>query len=126
MEKRNAEAFAEQADACRKRSCLVARCRNWPCVPHHVRTRGAGGKDADTVPLCWEHHEAAHGPGFEEKHGLDLAEEAAKLGAELERRRGHDCEAFAVLREDASKESSRYVCDRCGCVLPDAQEGPDA
>lgn len=128
-DKRDAEAFAEQAALCRRRSCLVRGCRARPCVPHHQVSRGARGKDEDTVPLCWAHHEEAHRgqKTFEERHGLDLEHEAAKLAAELAARATHDCEAHAVLREDASTLTSRYVCDRCGYELPDEQlEGPDA
>jgi len=55
--------------------------RDLPCLvcgansdPHHVRTRGAGGKDnANLVPLCREHHQELHTIGvltFEDKYKL--------------------------------------------------------
>ena len=44
--------------------------------PHHVRTRGAGGKDVgNVVPLCGDHHGGLHAVGrgtFEKLHGVDL------------------------------------------------------
>lgn len=129
LKKLHAEAFGAQAALCRRRPCLVRGCRG-RTVPHHVRPRGMGGvhgKDCDTVPLCWEHHELAHRDL--EALGLtleELQEAAAALAAELAARPAHDCEAFAVLREDGRTLSSRYVCQRCGYVLPDEQEGEGA
>jgi hypothetical protein len=127
--KRHDECYAEQADACRKRPCLVPKCWKRPCVPHHAVSRGAGGKDDQCVPLCWEHHSWAHdkpASEFLERFGVDLEAEASKLAAELERRRGHDCEQHAVLRENAATLRSEYVCTRCGYVLPDEQEDDEA
>lgn len=137
MKKRNAprlaklhdEAFGEQADLCRRRPCLVRGCRG-RTVPHHVRPRGMGGvhgKDRDTVPLCWVHHDQAH--TSHEQLGLTLEElqaEAEKLAAELAARPAHDCEDFARLIERAPGLVSFYRCERCGYVLPDEQEGGDA
>ena len=48
----------------------------------HVRSRGAGGGDEQTVPLCHTHHAEAHRIGhksFEARHGLNLAQSARML-----------------------------------------------
>lgn len=121
MAKRNAESFGEQAALCRRRPCLVPGCRNRPSVPHHTRTRAAGGKDDCTVPLCFDHHSFAHDHGnsaLEEKHGVSLEAEAAKLAAELERKKGHDCEKHARLIEREPGLVSFYRCTVCNYVIP--------
>lgn len=124
---RRAEAFGEQAALCRRRPCAVPGCRNRPSVPHHTLSRGAGGKDSACVPLCWNHHEEAHHgqASFELRYGLDLGAEASKLAAELAARATHDCEENAELLEHEPSLTSRYVCRRCGYVLPDEQGGTD-
>jgi hypothetical protein len=126
MKRRNAECFGPQAAACRRRPCTVPGCRVHPCVPHHTRSRGAGGKDDCTIGLCWDHHAFAHDHGlkaFEERFGVDLVAAAAQLAAELAARPAHDCLERVVLREDASRMRSVYVCDRCGTEV---QEDEDA
>tara|TARA_Y100000310_G_scaffold338946_1_gene430081 strand:- start:643 stop:990 length:348 start_codon:yes stop_codon:yes gene_type:complete len=43
---------------------------------HHVKTKGAGGLDNQTVPLCNFHHGELHTTGrdtFEGKYGVNLA-----------------------------------------------------
>lgn len=52
--------------------------------PHHVRTRGAGGRDkSNLVPLCRKHHTELHTIGrytFEDKYKLgDLQMRAERL-----------------------------------------------
>lgn len=125
---RHAEAFGEQAALCRRRACSVPGCRVRPCVPHHETSRGAGGDDSSCVPLCWPHHEECHRGQltFERVHGIDLGEIAAALAAELAARPEHDCLTYALLREDEKTLTSRYVCQRCGYVLPDEQEDAPA
>lgn len=129
LKKLHAEAFGEQAALCRRRPCLVRGCRA-RTVPHHVRPRGMGcvhGKDSDTVPLCWEHHEVAHRDL--EALGLTLEElqaEAEKLAAELAARPAHDCEQYARLVEREPGLVSFYRCERCGHRLPDEQEDAPA
>ena len=57
--------------------CLV--CRRSPCHAHHHPTKGAGGTWRDLTPLCPVCHGEFHSQGqrtFQEKHGLDLREEA--------------------------------------------------
>ena len=49
---------------------------------HHVKSRGAGGGYKDLVGLCLWHHDEIHKSGkrtFAERHGVDLASEAARL-----------------------------------------------
>jgi hypothetical protein len=73
----------------RMQPCLVNKglpCRvNGLRHPHHVKTRGAGGKDAQNlVPLCVVHHQELHDTGrtsFETKYGLDLRVHAERLWA---------------------------------------------
>lgn len=114
---------------CKKRPCCACK-RAWrPTTGHHVLSRGAQGRDEDCAPLCAECHAIVHGEGesglAKRYPGLDLEAEADALAALLEAK-PHDCLAFAILREDAKTLLSRYVCDRCGYVLPDEQEGEDA
>lgn len=78
------------------------------------------------MPLDAACHYVVHTEGaaaLEEVAGIVLEEVAAQLARELAAKPAHDCEDHAVLREDARTLASRYVCDRCGFVLPDEQEG---
>lgn len=54
----------------REMRCLI--CNRLDTDPHHVRTRGAGGRDeANLVPLCRTHHTELHTIGrltFEDKY----------------------------------------------------------
>lgn len=57
----------------------VHRC-NSPSDPHHVKTKGAGGHDRDTVPLCRAAHTEVHTIGtqsFATRYGLDWTAELA-------------------------------------------------
>lgn len=113
-----------------------ARCREAPCCccsvkgqsqAHHWPTVARGGLDADTCPLCPEchayFHDVAGSPeAFLELMGCDVL---AAIKA-MRKKPDHSCERLAVLREDPKALVSRYVCDRCGYVLPDEQEGEDA
>lgn len=69
MTARHDEQFGPQAAVCRQSvcfSCLYRRLqRPGPCVPHHDPSRGAGGLDRDTVPLCNTCHEEVHRVGAE-------------------------------------------------------------
>jgi hypothetical protein len=76
--------FGPQAALCRTLPCLV--CGAYPSDPHHVRSVGAGGRDADTVPLCRGCHTEVHTIGretFAAKHGVDVRAEAARLAKQL-------------------------------------------
>jgi hypothetical protein len=109
--KRRAEAFGEQAELCRLLPCVACEATMYPgmppsawrsygsraallpvaawmrrCDPHHVPTRGAGGVDKDTVPLCREHHREWHDIGeksFDAKHGVNLRAVAKAIHDEL-------------------------------------------
>lgn len=53
----------------RSKPCSV--CQTSPSDPHHLVSRGAGGSDYQTVPLCREHHSEYHQRGeaaFEERY----------------------------------------------------------
>jgi hypothetical protein len=71
------EDFSVQADLCRTLPCCVCGAPK-PSDPAHVRSRGAGGKDRDTVPMCRAHHQDQHDHGFSvlatqlEHRGVDL------------------------------------------------------
>jgi hypothetical protein len=85
LERLRAKQFGPQADLCRSLPCVV--CGVSPSDPAHVRSRGAGGTDADTVPLCRTHHQEQHQIGlrsFERLHGLDLELVARSLRATIE------------------------------------------
>ena len=96
MTDRSALQFGPQAALCRQSvciSCLRRRLqRPGPCVPHHDPSRGAGGLDRDTVPLCNTCHEEVHRVGAETfwaRVGLPVADVVARM------REGHpilECE----------------------------------
>lgn len=75
-------AFGEQAARCEKSrcpACLTGRLDEsvgGRIVAHHEHSRGAGGKDDATVPLCWSHHALRHsrGPSFWTIVGVDISE----------------------------------------------------
>jgi len=67
--------------------CLV--CGAWMPDLHHVKSRGAGGKDEkNIVPLCRVHHTECHTIGrltFEDKHKLgDLKIRAEQIWEKYE------------------------------------------
>lgn len=81
LAKRRAEEFGADAALIRALPCCVCSAPG-PNHPHHVRSRGAGGKSDSIVALCAEHHEEIHRIGrksFAEKYEVDLVEEAARL-----------------------------------------------
>jgi len=67
----------------------LAWIRRQPCLvdyvvaeAHHTTSRGAGGSDYRSIPLCLRHHKEAHRLGrvsFELKHRLDFREEVIRL-----------------------------------------------
>jgi hypothetical protein len=46
---------------------LPCACRDNTCVgdivPHHTKTKGSGGSDYMTIPLCHTHHQRIHTEG---------------------------------------------------------------
>jgi hypothetical protein len=51
--------FGVQAQLCRESRCC--NCGDWPpSDPHHVKSRGAGGRDDSTIPLCRACHQLTH------------------------------------------------------------------
>jgi len=81
--KRRDEAFGPQSKRCEASRCPA--CITYGhgvegtggrIVAHHEHSRGAGGKDESTVPLCWMHHDARHseGPAFWQRVGVDVEE----------------------------------------------------
>lgn len=79
LAKLRAQQFGPQSDLCRRLPCL--RCFHRPAEPHHVKSRGSGGLDSATVPLCRRCHEEVHqhGPGIVTLQLMD----AARLLAEV-------------------------------------------
>lgn len=58
-----AAAFGRQAELCRRSPCCSCGAPP-PSDPDHVRTRGAGGRDQDCVPLCRACHQERHAQGI--------------------------------------------------------------
>ena len=57
-------------------------CQKTPAEPHHLESRGSGGSDYTSIPLCREHHAEFHSRGNKtaaSSHGLDAWREAHKL-----------------------------------------------
>ena len=76
---RQAAAFAEDFGSPERVTWLQAQpcavCGRTPSECAHVRSRGAGGKAADILPLCGAHHHEQHVIGrrsFEALHKVDL------------------------------------------------------
>jgi hypothetical protein len=132
-EKRSRQ-FGEQAERCSKPTTPCACCGiKGFSVPHHWPTRANGGLDEDTMPLCDGFgsnfcHDAFHNAGspeaFKESHGCDVL---AAIQA-MRKKPDHDCERFALLRENGTpgQERSEYVCTRCNKVVPQEQEDESA
>lgn len=79
--KRRAKLFSEgfeseeRVEWYRHQFCVVPGCDEGPCHVAHVKSRGAGGKADDAVPLCTKHHSESHDIGiltFQRKYGIDL------------------------------------------------------
>ena len=107
--KRKAECFGPQAALCRRCACVACFSRwlrsehpddpapsSWVTVwaagrtaePHHEPSRGAGGTDRDTLPLCREHHTERHSTAaaaFWAKFGVDPEAVKARLREEVAR-----------------------------------------
>ena len=71
----------DHAEAIRAMPCSAcSACA--PSEPHHVKSRGAGGKWSDMVPLCSDCHRRVHQHGrgrFELWSGVNLARWASIL-----------------------------------------------
>ena len=85
------ECFGKQAQLCRESECCVPSC-GWipyeghPTHPHHWPTVARGGKDSDTSPLCWFHHQCFHEQGcrsFGETLVVDVIEVSRLLAEQL-------------------------------------------
>jgi len=73
-------------DFIRRKKCLI--CRRISPDAHHVRSRGAGGSDYDTVPLCRKHHTELHQIGqrtFESRKGFNFYREIVELNLEFKK-----------------------------------------
>lgn len=49
---------------------------------HHTTSKGSGGSDFRSVPLCWRCHRELHhrgGSWFQEKYHVDFTEEVIRL-----------------------------------------------
>lgn len=99
---RRARDFGPQSELCRRCECVACFAewfaKHYPedppptrvlefteprgTVPHHIPSRGAGGTDADTVPLCTRHHDESHAIGqdsFWSRCGVDPEAVKARL-----------------------------------------------
>lgn len=92
LAKRKAEDYGgAYADLIRSLPCVACEAdgkrQTWPTVAAHAaKTRGAGGKARDLVPLCWWHENEFHDIGratFAQLYTLDLAGLAGRLYAEF-------------------------------------------
>lgn len=76
-------------DYVKKQTCLAfGLCVGWE-EPYHVKTKGAGGSDRSTVPLCRKHHSECHQIGsvtFQSKYGINFNNEIKRLQREYEKR----------------------------------------
>jgi len=80
-----------QSDYCRAAPCFACKRDDQRCDPEHVRPRGSGGKDRDTVPLCRECHGFRHDHGvaaIDARYQVDLRAEARRLAAIYHPQRG--------------------------------------
>ena len=80
-----AQQFGPQADLCRSLPCCACAAKP-PSDPAHVISRGAGGTDSDTVPLCRRCHNEQHARGiatFQLERGVNLYQIAAHLAARV-------------------------------------------
>lgn len=109
LKARRAIQFGRQAELCRLLPCCACGFPP-PSQPAHVRSRGAGGKDEDTVPLCGTGmygnssrylregcHDKQHREGvltFGARVGVDLAERAAAIRALVRAKPGRSLEAL--------------------------------
>lgn len=96
--------FGKQAEHCRQAACCVC-FQPGPSHPHHVRSRGAGGLDADTVPLCPGHHAMVHSWGvktFIRETGVDLYQVAKGIAQEIAGRTGDGPAADRVSTASAA------------------------
>lgn len=120
----HARDFGIQARLCRASCCAVPRCLANPLTstiePDHALTRGAGGHDDSTWPLCSRHHRERHAIGlssFELRHNVSAE---VVVGHMRERVRlhgtpeGDDCSTFPEL-----DEKGRARCSVCLSRLPD-------
>ncbi len=77
------ERFGAKAVDVRRMPCLV--CGVTPSDPHHEPPISLGGASKGLVPLCRRHHNVRHQIGptrFNERYGVDLVAEAARIEAE--------------------------------------------
>ena len=80
----NVEPIPEYRDWVRTFGCITPRREcSGPIDLHHVKSRGAGGKDqANLVPLCHYHHMNGHSRGwqtFQKQYDVDLRHIATRL-----------------------------------------------
>ena len=74
--------YGPHADRIRSLPCLIGRDCHGTVEAAHVRSRGAGGKSSDLVPLCRGHHRELHDHGvrtWQCRYLIDLKAEARRL-----------------------------------------------
>ena len=94
----NAACFGPQSRMCRLSPCCVPTCTKLPPTePAHYLSRGAGGKDDATVPLCRSHHREQHDSGvltFQARHNVILEVVAGRMGELV---KAHECYEWPEL-----------------------------
>ncbi len=87
--------FGPQAKLCREMPCCIHTlmpqvAQDGPTEPHHEPSRGAGGHDEDTLPLCRGCHRLRHSVGVVTFWGdydwRSLRDELRQRAAELDER----------------------------------------
>ena len=69
-------------------------------VPHHTKTKGSGGSDYLTVPLCGFHHAEVHSIGrttFQRVHNINFTTETIRLLARYRKYGGLDPEGEPIF-----------------------------
>lgn len=82
IQKQKREVDKKYLSFIREQRCLVGYVCTGDIVYHHTKTRGAGGSDYLTIPLCHKHHVEVHQVGvktFQEIYNIDFENNINKL-----------------------------------------------
>lgn len=68
-----------------RHACSIPGCERFPVEAAHARSRAAGGRWTDVLPLCRDHHREQHDLGvatFEGKYGISLSAFALRTSSD--------------------------------------------